>query len=83
MESKTFDEVPEKSLFYIIVYGKRAGYIPKFVGSITGFFFACRKMSKCRSPPLFNLNLKKQIERRNEKWHNAQKEESIGIILIH
>lgn len=52
-------------------------------GTIFGFFFVCRKMSKCRSPPLFNLFLKNQIERRKERWHNAQKEENIGIILIH
>lgn len=58
MESKIFNEVPKLALLYIIVYTQRAEYIPKIVGNILGFFFVCRKMAKCRSPPLFNLFLK-------------------------
>lgn len=32
---------------------------------------------------LINLFLKIQIDRRKEKWQNAQKEEKVMIILIH
>ncbi len=60
---------------------KRAKYTLFAVGKIDSLF-VCRKMAKCRSPPLFNLNLKKQIERRKERWQNAQKEENIGITHI-
>lgn len=53
-----FNKVPKLALLYIIVYTQRAEYIPEFVGNILVFFFDCRKMAKCRSPPLFNLFLK-------------------------
>lgn len=51
MGSKTFDEILKILLFDIKVYTQRAGYIPKILWSIIGFFFVCRKMTKCRSPP--------------------------------
>ena len=55
-----------------------------FLRTIIGFFLypIDGKICKCRSPPFINLFLKIQIDRRKEKWQNAQKEESIGIILI-
>ena len=36
----------------------------------------------CISPPFYQF-VKKRIDRRKEKWQNAQKEENIRIILIH
>lgn len=63
-------------------YKLKAECSSKCVGTIFGFFFVCRKMANCRSPPLFNLILKKQIEWRKERWQIAQKEENIGIIHI-
>lgn len=59
---------------------KKTEYVLKNSRSILGFF--CCLFIRCRSPPLFNLILKKQIERRKERWQNAQKEENIGIIPI-
>jgi hypothetical protein len=44
----------------------------------------CISIKRCRSPPFINLILKKiQIDRRKERWQNAQKEENIRITLIH
>ncbi len=76
------DDYYELNFVEIRYKGKRAKYTLFAVGVFYSLF-VCFGLGHCRSPPLFNLNLKKQIERRKERWQNAQKEENIGITLIH
>ena len=75
------DEYYELNLIQFENKEKRAKYTLFAIG---GFYslFVCFRLENCRSPPLFNLILKKQIEWRKERWQIAQKEENIGIILI-
>lgn len=58
-----------------------AGYTLFAIGESCSFFVAFR-LKRCRSPPLFNLNLKNKLNGGKEKWQNAQKEENIGITHI-
>ncbi len=81
-KEKYYDIVYLLEIEFLIKCDIQAEHSSKNIGIMLGFFFVSRKMSKCRSPPLFNLILKKQIERRNERWQIAQKEENIGIIPI-
>ena len=66
-------------VFFFADYGRY------YLRAIIGFFLylLTGKLCKCRSPPFINLFLKIQIDRRKERWLNAQKEENIRIILIH
>lgn len=75
------DEYYEVKFIEIENKEKGAKYTLFAVGGFCSFF-VCFGLKCCRSPPLFNLNLKKQIERRKERWQNAQKEENIGITRI-
>lgn len=62
-----------------------ADYSLCYTRAIIGFFLyiLIGKLCKCRSPPFYQFEMKKQIDRRNERWQNALKEENIRIILIH
>ncbi len=75
------DEYYELNLIQFENKEKRAKYTLFAVGEFCSLF-VCFGIVRCRSPPLFNLILKKQIEWRTERWQIAQKEESIGIIRI-
>lgn len=62
-----------------------ADYSLCYTRAIIGFFLYLfiGKLCKCRSPPFYQFEIKKQIDRRKERWQNALKEENIRIILIH
>ena len=46
------------------------------------FFFVLEKLFHCRSPPFYQFETKKQIDRRNNKWTKVLKEENTRIIHI-
>lgn len=52
-------------------------------GVMCAFFVAPVGQTRCRSPPFINLIKKIQIDRRKERWQNAQREENIKITHIH
>ena len=51
-----------------------------FVSSV--FSFAIKEQLHCRSPPFYQFETKKQIDRRNNKWTKVLKEENTRIIHI-
>lgn len=77
-----YDSGYRYSYTYLIIIKESGAEYSQFIIRVFCSFFVCFGLSRCRSPPLFNLNLKKQIEWRKEKWQNAQKEENIRIIHI-
>lgn len=79
-----FKEINAK-VFVCLCVSIFADCVPYLLRDAVGFFLylLTGKLCKCRSPPFINLIKKIQIDRRKEKWQNAQKEENIRIILIH
>ena len=81
-----YDEIILKDIMLRLCAFFSAGCFSHLLRGITGFFLylLTGKLCKCRSPPFINFELKKfEIDRRKERWQNAQKEENIRIILIH